>query len=214
MHEADHKVYYIVDAESLKSGNATITIKDKSAAPGALGLLGFGLTTFLLNLHNAGVFPMNTMIMAMGICYGGLAQIIAGIFEFQRGDLFGMIAFMSYGFFWWSLILLTMLPKMGAFTAPDGVSMGCYLFIWGLFSLCMFFGTLLKKAPMALSWIFFTVVVLFWMLAATKWSGSETLEHASGIEGIICGLSAIYLAFAMILNEVSGRTILPVGVRG
>ena len=126
-----------------------------------------------------------------------------------------MIAFMSYGFFWWTLILLTMLPKMSAsFTAPDGASMGCYLFIWGLFSLCMFFGTLLKRAPIVLSWIFFTVVVLFWMLAATKFTGSEILERASGFEGIICGLSAIYLAFAMILNEIAGRTILPVGARG
>jgi hypothetical protein len=82
LHDGDHKVYYIIDAESLKSGNATIAIKDKSATPGALGLLGFGLTTFLLNLHNAGVFPMNTMIMAMGLCYGGLAQVIVGILEF------------------------------------------------------------------------------------------------------------------------------------
>ncbi len=156
---------------------------------------------------------MNTMIMAMGLCYGGLAQVIVGILEFQRGDLFGMIAFTSYGLFWWSLILLTMLPKMGAFTAPDAVSMGCYLFIWGLFSLCMLVGTFLKKAPLVLSWIFLTVVVLFWMLAATKFSGSEAMEHASGVEGVICGLSAIYLAFAMILNELAGRTILPVGAR-
>lgn len=73
MANGNQKVYYIVDAESLKSGKATITIKDNSAAPGALGLLGFGLTTFLLNLHNAGVYPMNAMIMSMGLVYGGLA---------------------------------------------------------------------------------------------------------------------------------------------
>ena len=207
------QIYYIIDAESLKSGKATINIKDNTAVPGALGLLGFGLTTFLLNLHNAGVYPMNAMIMSMGLVYGGLAQIIAGIFEFKRGDLFGMIAFMSYGFFWWSLILIIMLPKMGNFPAPDNVAMGFYLFIWGIFSLCMFVGTLLKRAPIALSFIFFTVVILFMLLAATKWSESEKLEKAAGIEGIICGLSAIYLAFAMILNDVSGRTILPVGAR-
>ena len=183
--------------------------------PGALGLLGFGLTTFLLNLHNAGVYPMNAMIMSMGLVYGGLAQIIAGIFEFKRGDLFGMIAFMSYGFFWWSLILILMLPKMGNFApAPDNVSMGFYLFIWGIFSLCMFVGTILKKAPIALSWVFFTVVILFMLLAAKNWANSEQLERVAGVEGVICGLSAIYLAFAMILNDVSGgRTILPVGVR-
>ena len=66
----------------LKAGNAVVSLKDNTASPAPLGLLGFGLTTFLLNLHNAGVFPINSMILAMGICYGGLVQIIAGIFEF------------------------------------------------------------------------------------------------------------------------------------
>ena len=66
-------VYYVIDAESLRRGNAVIDIKDKTANPAALGLLGFGLTTFLLNLHNAGVFPLNSMILAMGLFYGGFA---------------------------------------------------------------------------------------------------------------------------------------------
>jgi len=197
-----------------KSGNAVVTIKDRTASPAPLGLLGFGLTTFLLNMHNAGVYKMNSMIMAMGLCYGGLAQIIAGIFEFKRGDLFGMIAFLSYGLFWWSLIFLIAMPNMGKFAvAPDHAAMGCYLFIWGLFSLCMFAGTILKRAPWVLTWVFLTVVVLFWLLAARHWEESEKLEVVAGIEGVICGLSAIYLAFAQILNEVSGRTILPVGAR-
>lgn len=193
-------IYYIVDAESLKSGQATVNVKDNTASPGSLGLLGFGLTTFLLNMHNAGVFPMNSMIMAMGLCYGGLAQIIAGIFEFKRGDLFGMIAFLSYGLFWWSLIILIAFPKMGVFAAAtDHAGMAWYLFIWGLFSLCMFVGTILKRAPWALVWVFFTVVVLFWLLAIRHWAESETVERVAGVEGIVCGLSAIYLAFAQIL---------------
>jgi succinate-acetate transporter protein len=156
---------------------------------------------------------MNSMIMAMGLCYGGLAQIIAGIFEFQKNNLFGMIAFMSYGFFWWSLIITLILPKMGYGTAPDHTAMGCYLFIWGVFSLCMMVGTILKKAPWVLTWIFFTVVVLFELLAARHWADSETMEQVAGVEGVICGLSAIYLAFAELLNEFGGRTILPVGER-
>ena len=107
---------------------------------------------------------------------------------------------MSYGFFWWSLIILIAFPKMGVFAlATDHTAMGFYLFIWGLFSLCMFAATILKRAPWALVWIFFTVVVLFWLLAARHWANSEVLEVIAGVEGVICGLSAIYLAFAQIL---------------
>lgn len=168
----DGQSFYVLDPEALKSGKIVIEIKDKTANPAALGLLGFGLTTFLLNLHNADVYPMNSMILAMGFCYGGLAQIIAGIFDYQRGNMFGMIAFLSYGFFWWSLVFVLIIPKMGIGAATDPTAMGCYMFIWGLFSLCMFVGTL-KKAPWALVFVFFTVVVLFWLLAAHFWSENK-----------------------------------------
>jgi uncharacterized protein len=105
-----------------------------------------------------------------------------------------------------------MLPKMGLATPSDSTSMGCYLFIWGVFSTCMFIGTL-KKAPYALVFVFFTVVILFFLLAAHYWSESAKVLQAAGIEGVICGLSAIYVAFGEILNEVYGRTIIPLGVR-
>jgi len=123
-----------------------------------------------------------------------------------------MIAFLSYGLFWISLCFLVMLPKMGLTVATDTTAMGCYLFIWGVFSTCMFIGTL-KKAPWALVFVFFTVVVLFFLLAAHNWSESEKLGKAAGIEGIICGLSALYVAFGEILNEIYGRTIIPLGLR-
>lgn len=205
--------YYMLDTKAITSGQAQVTIKDKTADPAPLGLLGFGLTTFLLNLHNAGVFPMNSMVMAMGLCYGGAAQILAGIFEFCRGNQFAMLAFMSYGFFWWSLIILLIIPKMGYGIAPDHMSMACYLFIWGIFTLIMFVATLFKKVPWMLSFVFFTVVVLFALLAARHWANDEETEVAAGVEGIICGLSAIYMAAAEILNGHAGRTILWVGKR-
>ena len=90
--------------------------KDTTANPAPLGLLGFGMTTVLLNLHNAGFFELNAMILAMGICYGGIAQIIAGIMEWKKGNTFATAAFISYGFFWLSLVCLIGLPKLG-FTA-------------------------------------------------------------------------------------------------
>lgn len=206
------QVFYVIDAESLKQGKFVIEIKDKTSNPAALGLLGFGLTTFLLNIHNAGVYPMNSMILAMGFCYGGLAQIIAGIFDYQRGNMFGMIAFLSYGLFWWSLVFTLVLPKMGYGAATDHNGMAFYMFIWGIFSTCMFVGTL-KKAPYALCFVFFTVIILFMLLASHFWTESESLGKVAGIEGVICGLSAIYVAFGEILNETYGRTIIPLGVR-
>lgn len=126
--------------------------------------------------------------------------------------MFGAIAFLSYGFFWISFAATVMIPKMGYGAAAPPEAMAHYMFIWGVFSTCMFIGTL-KKAPYALVFVFFTVVVLFFLLAAHFWAESEELLKAAGIEGVICGLSAIYTAFGEILNEIYGRTIIPLGVR-
>ena len=105
------------------------------ANPAPLGLMGFGMTTILLNLHNAGLFGMNGMILAMGIFYGGIAQIIAGIMEFRKGNTFGTTAFTSYGLFWLSLVYLILLPLDKPNFAPDNAAMAAYLFMWGLFTL-------------------------------------------------------------------------------
>src|SRR5512139_2404743 len=106
----------------------------KIANPAPLGLLGFGLTTVLLNLHNAGVFGLDTVILAMGLAYGGLAQVIVGIMEYRNGNTFGTVAFSSYGLFWWSLVGLLLLPKSTIFpglAAPSEASMAAYFFLWG-----------------------------------------------------------------------------------
>jgi len=189
----------------------------KLANPAPLGLLGFGLTTFLLNLHNAGLFPLDTMILAMGITYGGLAQVIVGIMEYRKGNTFGTVAFTSYGFFWLSLVLLLLLPKMTLFTglvAPSETSMAAYFIMWGFFSFAMFFGTL--KSNKTLQFIFLSLVILFVMLAIRELTGNPvlfgnvTFNTITGIEGVICGSSAIYLAVAEVINEVHGKTVLPI----
>src|SRR6201996_2011442 len=98
-----------------------------TANPAPLGLCAFGMTTVLLNFHNAGFFEINSMILAMGIFYGGLAQVIAGIIEAKKNNIFGLTAFTSYGFFWLSLVGLIAMGKMG-FTAPsDGTAFSAYL---------------------------------------------------------------------------------------
>src|SRR5271170_6993916 len=106
----------------------TVTqIKDTTANPAPLGLLGFGMTTVLLNFHNAGFYELNSMILAMGICYGGIAQIIAGIMEWKKGNTFATTAFISYGFFWLSLVGLLVMPKLGWVGGPEGNTMPCFL---------------------------------------------------------------------------------------
>lgn len=180
----------------------------KLANPAPLGLLGFGLTTVLLNLHNAGLFGLNTMILAMGIAYGGLAQIIVGVMEYRNGNTFGMVAFSSYGFFWWSLVALLILPGFTSFAAPDHTAMAAYFFMWGIFTFVMFFGTLNKNR--GLQFVFGSLAILFFLLVATELTGIAAVKTITGIEGVICGASAVYLALAEILNECHGRTVLPI----
>ncbi len=181
----------------------------KLANPAPLGLISFGMTTVLLNIHNAGFFPVSSMILAMGLCYGGLAQVFVGVMEFRKGNTFGLTAFMSYGLFWWSLVLLMIFPALGVADATPPAFMGCYLVLWGIFTAFMYFGTL--KANKVLQFIFGSLAVLFFLLAARDFTGSALIGKLAGFEGIICGASAMYLAMAEVLNEQYGRTVLPIG---
>jgi succinate-acetate transporter protein len=186
-----------------------IHIKDTTANPAPLGLMGFGMTTVLLNLHNAGLYKLGAMILGMGICYGGLAQIIAGIMEWKKNNTFGTTAFCSYGLFWLSLVFLSVAPKVGWADATEPRAMAAYLFMWGLFTLIMFLGTL--KLNCALQVVFASLALLFFLLALGDITGTSGITRLAGYEGIFCGFSAIYTALAQVLNEVYGTTILPLG---
>ena len=182
--------------------------KDTTSNPAPLGLMGFGMTTVLLNLHNAGLFHFGSMILAMGIFYGGISQVIAGIMEWKKGNTFGTTAFTSYGLFWLTLVGLIAMPKMG-FAKPETSAMVAYLVMWGLFTGGLFIGTL--KLNRALQVVFFSLTLLFFLLALGDHTGNPTIKHIAGIVGIFCGLSAIYTALAEVLNEVYGKTIAPIG---
>ena len=176
---------------------------DLRANPAPLGLMGFGMTTILLNLHNAGFFEIDETIIAMGIFYGGLAQIIAGIMEFRKNNTFGLTAFTSYGLFWLSLVYIILYGPV------DADFLGWYLLLWGIFTAYMFMATLNKNR--ALQFVFLTLALLFFALAAGEWSGSETVTEMAGWIGIVSGSAAFYLAAAEVLNETYGRSMLPVG---
>ena len=183
-------------------------LKTKVANPGPLGLLGFGMTTVLLNLHNAGLLPLSITIVAMGIALGGLAQIIAGIRELCQGNTFAGTAFTAYGLFWWSLVLIWLNPGSKVESA-DKISMGYYLLLWGIFTAFMFVGTL--KHNKATQVVFGSLTILFMLLALGDFTGNHTITMIAGFEGIFCGLSAIYSAMGQILNEEFGKKIIPLG---
>ena len=188
----------------------SIKIIDTSANPAPLGLLGFGLTTVFLNLANAGLIPLSSMIMGMGIFVGGIAQIIAGILESKKNNTFGTVAFTAYGAFWITLVAIWVMPKMGMAEPADAISMGWFLTLWGIFSLGMFVGTF--KISCALQFVFGTLVILFALLAIADFTGIHQIKVIAGYEGIVCGLGAIYTCLAQILNELYGRQLLPLGV--
>jgi succinate-acetate transporter protein len=188
---------------------APVTLKDGIANPAPLGLCAFGMTTVLLNLHNAGLFEMNSMILAMGIFYGGLAQVIAGIIEAKKDNTFGLTAFTSYGFFWLSLVGLLVLPKLGLATAASDTGVGAYLAIWGVFTFLLFFGTL--KLNRALQFVFASLTILFALLAIGDLTGNAGIKTFAGYEGLVCGASAIYAGIANLLNEVYKKVVLPIG---
>lgn len=205
---------------------------EKSANPAPLGLLGFGMTTILaMFVHNVRLRPIDGMVIGMGIFYGGMAQIIAGILEYKKGNTFGTTAFTSYGLFWLSFVTLNWLGTstvaglgIWPFSAyapytPWLVSQEAsmaYFFMWGLFTLFMFFGTL--KANRAIQLVFMSLAVLFFLLAVksallsyTSLTSTdlELFTRIIGTEGVICGASAVYLALAEVLNEAHGKTVLP-----
>jgi hypothetical protein len=186
-----------------------VRLVDTTTNPAAFGLCGFGMSTLLLNLHNVGLFPLDSMIMAMGIFFGGIAQVIVGKIEAKKDNMFGMVAFGSYGFFWIILIALMMIPKLGLGEAPTPNAMGWFLVVWGIFSTGLFIATFSLTKVMRV--LFGSVVALFFLLAIADFSGSETVKLIAGIDGIFSGAFALFLALSMVINDTFGKEIIPLG---
>ena len=184
-------------------------ISISTANPAPLGLCAFGMTTILLNLHNAGFYEMNAMIFAMGLFYGGIAQVIAGIVEAKKNNTFGFTAFTSYGLFWLSLVALLVMPKLGWVNATSTEGMIAYFSVWGMFTFLLFIGTL--RISRSLQIVFGSLTLLFLLLIAGDATGNTAIKTFTGYEGVLCGLSAVYTGIAGVLNEVYGKVILPVG---
>jgi succinate-acetate transporter protein len=179
----------------------------KKMNPEPLGLLGFGMTTILLNLANAGLVQLSVVVVAMGIALGGFAQILAGILEFRNNNNFGGTAFTAYGFFWLSLVLVWLLPKDYPGLSADLTSMGFYLLIWGVFTAFMFVGTFSHNT--ITKFVFGGLALLFFLLALSDFTRFIMIKHIAGYVGIITGLFAMYSAVGEIVNEELGKQVFP-----
>jgi hypothetical protein len=177
------------------------------ANPGALGLAAFGFSTVLLQIANLGLIT-NVVPLVFGFFWGGVGQVTAGIIDGKRGDTFGLTAFVSYGLFWISLSSYFFMQWNGTIAAVDMDGLGWMCIIYAVFTGLMTIGTFkMTKTHIV---IFSTLTILFILLAGHfigGWSGK-----IPGVEGIICGGSAIYGAVAVVLNNKYGKTVCPMGI--
>lgn len=186
--------------------------KTTFANPAPLGLVGFGLTTVILSLINAGLLPKGgeQVVIPLALAYGGLIQLLAGLLEFRTGNTFGQVAFLSYGAFWFWFALLIMLGAHGVLDLSQaGSTIAITLIGWGVFTLYMWVSTF--RMSKALWWVFLTLWITFFLLGFGAWWGVKGISLAGGWVGLLCGLLAMYTSFAIVTNTTFGKTVVPVG---
>ena len=180
------------------------------ADPGPLGLAGFALTTFVLSMFNAGLVSKagEPVVLGLALAYGGIAQVLAGMWEFRTGNTFGAVAFTSFGAFWlsfWALVTF-FADKIPA--ANAGAAIGLYLIAWGIFTTYMFVASL--RTTVAIAVVFFLLAVTFFLLGIGNSGETEGLVEAGGWFGLETAVAAWYASFAAVTNSTFGRTVLPV----
>ncbi len=181
------------------------------ADPGPLGLAGFGLTTLVLSVINANLVAGTDtpVVLGMAFAYGGLAQLLAGMWEFRRGNTFGAVAFTSYGAFWISFfILVTYDVKLLALLHANS-AIGLYLWSWAIFTTYMFFCSFTRSR--AVSAVFFFLAVTFVLLGIGNSGADKSIIHAGGWAGIVTAAVALYTSCAEVMFAAYGRWVLPVG---
>lgn len=184
------------------------------ANPGPLGLVGFGLTTVLLSLINAHILPSGgeDVVIPLALAYGGLIQLIAGLLEFRTGNTFGMVAFLSYGAFWWWFAILLLFAGNGLLDlSTAGPTIGVALLLWGVFTFYMWIATF--RLNRALWLVFLTLWITFVLLGIGDAFGAASIGIIGGYAGIICGGLAMYTSFAEVTNATFGEVVVPVGAR-
>lgn len=190
-----------------------ITI-ERGANPAALGLAGFGVTTVLLSVINAGVLPAGGegVVLPLAILFGGLIQVIAGILEYKQSNTFGCTVFTSYGAFWMWFGFLGMLGTNGVLNLKAADStIGVCLLLWALLTLGFLVATFRLTRHLTIT--VFAACVTLMLLGFGKIVEAPWLETLGGWAGILAGLLAMYGSSAVLINEEMGRIVLPLGTR-
>jgi uncharacterized protein len=187
----------------------TVATSVAKADPAPLGLAAFALTTFVLSFANAGIIGGSSVeiVVALALAYGGLAQLLAGMWEFRNGNTFGATAFSSFGAFWlsYAAFVFWFAPGLKAADAPGAV--GTYLLAWGIFTAYMWIATLKHAWPVMI--VFLLLTVTFFLLAIGEYSTNETFKHLGGYVGILTAIAAWYASASNIINEAFKRPLLP-----
>lgn len=179
------------------------------ADPAPLGLAAFALTTFLLSAKNAGLTHGTDAWLGYALAYGGLGQLLAGMWEFRNRNVFGATAFSTYGGFWIGLGLYALLVGAKATPAQEANDLAWILLAFAIFNLYMLVAS--ARVSGAVFAVFLTLQVTEVVLFIGEFSGSESLGKVGGYIGIVTALVAWYASFAGVLNGVTGRTTLKVG---
>jgi len=186
----------------------------RNANPAPLGLAGFALTTILLSSVNAGLLKgesasLTAVVVPLAFAYGGIAQILAGIFEFKNGNTFGMTAFTSYGLFWWWFAFLFWTVGAGWLKPPSPSAVGLTLLLWGVFTFGLWISTF--RSSRAVWTVFLLLWVTFVLLAGGDLGLGAVCHAAGGWVGLATGITALYAALAEVANATFNKTVFPLG---
>jgi uncharacterized protein len=180
------------------------------ADPGPLGLAGFAMTTFVLSMFNADLVSKGgeAVVLGLALAYGGLAQLLAGMWEFRKGNTFGAVAFTSYGAFWLSFWALDVFYAKDIAAADAGHAIGLYLIAWGIFTLYMTVASLRTTA--AIFTVLALLTITYFLLGIGNAGGHTTIIKIGGWAGLVTAAAAWYASFAAVTNSTFGRVVLPV----
>jgi succinate-acetate transporter protein len=181
-----------------------------TADPGPLGLGAFALTTFVLSMFNAGLVGEGgkPVVFGLALAYGGLAQLLAGMWEFRTGNTFGAVAFTSFGAFWLSLWALDQFYVADIPAADVGHAVGLFLIAWGIFTTYMFVASLRTTAAVAL--VFFALAITFFLLGIGDSGAHPDIVKAGGWAGLFTAAAAWYASMAAVVNSTFDKVVLPV----
>jgi len=185
-------------------------VAEPIADPAPLGLAAFALTTFVLSFFNADLVNKGgePVVLGLALAYGGLAQLLAGMWEFRNNNTFGATAFTSFGAFWISLFVFDQFLADSVPAAQLGNAVGLYLIGWGIFTAYMWIASF--RVSVAVMIVFALLAPTFIVLGIGNAADNSTIIQIGGWLGIATAIAAWYASFASVTNRTFGRVVLPV----